>query len=138
MLEWGLARGDAELLQETIPEVELVERQNAEALWSRRKQLFFKPVAGHGSKGVYRGSKLTRRVFDEIISGGYIAQAFVPPSERVVTVNGEQQQLKVDVRLYTYRGEVLLTAARLYQGQATNFRTPGGGFAPLFTLPSSL
>jgi hypothetical protein len=35
------------------------------------------------------------------------------------------------VRLYTYAGEVLLAAARIYQGQATNFRTPGGGFAPI-------
>jgi hypothetical protein len=25
-----------------------------------------------------------------------------------------------------------LVAARLYQGQTTNFRTPGGGFAPVF------
>jgi hypothetical protein len=25
--------------------------------------------------------------------------------------------------------------ARLYQGQTTNFRTPGGGFAPVFTVP---
>jgi hypothetical protein len=24
-------------------------------------------------------------------------------------------------------------AARLYQGQTTNFRTAGGGFAPVFT-----
>lgn len=26
-----------------------------------------------------------------------------------------------------------LVAARLYQGQTTNFRTAGGGFAPVFT-----
>jgi len=25
-------------------------------------------------------------------------------------------------------------AARLYQGQTTNFRTPGGGFAPVYSL----
>ena len=45
--------------------------------------------------------------------------------------------LKVDVRLYTYKGAVLLAAARLYQGQTTNFRTPGGGFAPLLLLNSA-
>jgi len=39
---------------------------------------------------------------------------------------------KMDVRLYTYGGRILLAAARLYQGQTTNFRTPGGGFAPVF------
>ena len=55
----------------------------------------------------------------------------MPPSERVVMVDNEREMLKVDVRLYTYRGELLLAAARLYRGQATNLRTPGGGFAPL-------
>jgi hypothetical protein len=29
---------------------------------------------------------------------------------------------------------VLLAAARLYRGQTTNFRTPGGGFAPVFVI----
>ncbi len=30
--------------------------------------------------------------------------------------------------------KVLLVAARLYQGQTTNFRTLGGGFAPVFVI----
>ena len=34
---------------------------------------------------------------------------------------------------YVYDGAVQLVAARLYQGQTTNFRTAGGGFAPVFT-----
>ena len=42
------------------------------------------------------------------------------------------QSLKADLRNYTYDGKVLLRAARLYQGQTTNFRSPGGGFAPVF------
>lgn len=37
----------------------------------------------------------------------------------------------MDVRLYTYESQVLLAAARLYQGQTTNFRTEGGEFAPV-------
>jgi hypothetical protein len=40
----------------------------------------------------------------------------------------------VDLRCYAYLGQALLFAARLYQGQTTNFRTPGGGFAPVLTL----
>ena len=80
---------------------------------------------------MYRGSKLTKKTFAQILESAYIAQAFVPPSERTVLVNGERETLKVDVRLYTYRGGVLLAATRLYRGQTTNFRTAGGGFAPL-------
>jgi hypothetical protein len=44
-------------------------------------------------------------------------------------MGGELLELKADVRNYVYRGAVQLVAARLYQGQTTNFRTPGGGFA---------
>ena len=42
------------------------------------------------------------------------------------------KDLKLDLRNYVYQGRVQLVAARLYQGQTTNFRTPGGGFAPVF------
>jgi hypothetical protein len=38
----------------------------------------------------------------------------------------------MDIRAYVYNGEIQLLAARLYQGQTTNFRTQGGGFAPVF------
>jgi hypothetical protein len=41
--------------------------------------------------------------------------------------------LKFDVRNYVYDGDVLWVAARLYQGQTTNMRTPGGGFAPVYS-----
>ena len=52
--------------------------------------------------------------------------------------SGERQitagvALKADVRNYVYAGDVQLLAARLYQGQTTNMRTAGGGFAPVLT-----
>lgn len=129
--EWGLSAENAELLRQSIPRTQLVDAANGEELWRQRRQLFFKPVAGHGSKGVYKGSKLTKSTFARILESDYIAQTYVPPSERLVMVDDEREMLKVDVRLYTYRGELLLAAARLYRGQTTNFRTPGGGFAPV-------
>ena len=95
--------------------------------------LFFKPAAGYGSKAAYRGDKLTKRVWAEMAKRTYIAQALVVPSERNVNDNGTNTTLKADVRNYAYAGSVKLVAARLYQGQTTNFRTPGGGFAPVFT-----
>lgn len=134
LLDWGLSAEYAELLRLGIPRTVPVRADDGEELWKQRKQWFFKPVAGHGSKGVYRGSKLTRSTFSRILESDYIAQAYVPPSERLVMVDGEPEMLKVDVRLYTYRGDLLLAAARLYRGQTTNFRTPGGGFAPLLLM----
>jgi uncharacterized circularly permuted ATP-grasp superfamily protein len=114
-----------------IPRTERVTAAAADDLWSRRKSLFFKPAAGYGSKAAYRGDKITKRVFEEVLQGDYVAQALVPPSARQVQVDGNLTELKVDLRNYVYAGEVQLVAARLWQGQTTNFRTPGGGFAPV-------
>jgi hypothetical protein len=59
----------------------------------------------------------------------------VPPSERWFRNEAGQRPLKLDLRNYVYAGETLLIAARLYQGQTTNFRTPDGGFAPVYVTP---
>ena len=69
-------------------------------------------------------------MWEEILGGQYVAQALVVPSERRIAAD---TALKVDVRNYVYSGEVQLLAARLYQGQTTNLRTAGGGFAPVLT-----
>lgn len=130
---WGAAP-EIEAALAAIPRTIAVTAANAERLWTERKAWFFKPTRGHASKGVYRGDKLTRRVWDEILAGGYVAQAYAPPSERIVEVDGRPEPRKLDVRFYTYDGEIMLSAARLYQGQTTNMRTPGGGFAPLFVV----
>jgi hypothetical protein len=134
---WGLSGEDRELLAATVPASSVVTAENADMLWAQRRQLFFKPAGGYGSKGAYRGDKLTRRVWSDIVAGGYIAQALVAPSERVVDVGGEATRLKLDVRAYAYAGRIQLLAARTYSGQTTNFRTPGGGFSPVVVLPSS-
>jgi hypothetical protein len=122
------------VLSRAIPKTLTVKAENADELWHNRRQYFFKPAAGYGSKAVYRGEKLTRTVWGQILADGYVAQVFVPPSTRRVILDGQTVERKVDVRLYTYGKEVLAVAARLYQGQATNMRTAGGGFAPVFLL----
>ena len=130
---WGLS---PEMLADLagVPRTVLVTSDNAQHLWETRKSLFFKPAGGHGGKAVYRGDKVTKGVWAEIIRGGYVAQEFAAPSERMIKLDGTPQARKTDVRLYTYDGQVLLMAARLYQGQTTNFLTPGGGFAPVFKI----
>ena len=135
LARWGVPAQDRQLLQQVVPRTEAVTPAVADDLWARRRTLFFKPVAGYGAKAAYRGDKLTRRVWGKITAGGFVAQALVPPSERMVNVDGVPTRLKLDVRAYTYRGQVQLLAARSYQGQTTNFRTEGGGFSPVVVLP---
>ena len=60
------------------------------------------------------------------------------PGERVAGIRSAPENLKFDIRCYAYQGTVQWTAARLYRGQTTNFRTPEGGFAPVYSLPDAL
>jgi len=122
------------VLLANIPHTEIVTMANAERLWRDRRRLFFKPTAGYGGRAAYRGDKLTKRVWEEILAGQYVAQAIVRPGERIGGDRANPVALKFDIRSYAYHGAVQWTAARVYQGQTTNFRTPGGGFAPVYSL----
>lgn len=132
LAELGAATEDIDLLIAGIPRTQLVSSERADEFWQMRKHLFFKPATGYGSKAAYRGDKLTKSVWQDILQAEYVAQQQVPPSERGILVDEEKQQLKMDIRAYVYAGKIQLLAARLYQGQTTNFRTQGGGFAPVF------
>lgn len=132
--EIGVGAEDRAILQAGVPRTVEVTPENADGFWAARRQWFFKPAVGYGGKAAYRGDKLTRRVFGEIAQGRYIAQALVPPSERCLRVDGEVRRLKLDVRNFAYQGQVQLVSARLYQGQTTNFRTHGGGFAAVLAV----
>jgi hypothetical protein len=135
LASWGVSESDRAVLGAVVPATVRVTPDRADELWAQRRQWFFKPESGYGGKAVYRGDKLTRRVWADITAGGFVAQAMVPPSERLIEVDGVQTDLKFDVRAYAYAGKVQLLAARMYTGQTTNFRTPGGGFAPIVMVP---
>ncbi|WP_202905634.1 hypothetical protein [Cypionkella psychrotolerans] len=114
-----------------IPQTRMVTPRNADELWTARRQLFFKPVSGQGGVS---GDKLTKSVWADILQAEYVAQTIAAPGQRMIRLDGVPTLRKVDVRLYTYRAQTPLVAARLYQGQTTNFRTPGGGFAPVLIV----
>jgi hypothetical protein len=90
---WGVDEHDRAVLRQVVPTTQRVTTTNADALWAQRRTLFFKPAAGFGARAAYRGDKLTRRVWDEILVGDYVAQTTVPPSERLVSVDGQTIRL---------------------------------------------
>ncbi len=139
LASWGVTPQDREILQAAVPKTVLCADQNlagdAAGLWADRRHLFFKPVAGYGGKAAYRGDKLTKRAWQDVLAGDFVAQAIAPPGLRVVDVEGVATSLKFDIRAYTYQGKIQLLTARTYNGQTTNFRTPGGGFSPVLVVP---
>lgn len=135
LIDIGVDARTRAILMTGIAHTVQVDPDEAETLWATRKHLFFKPAKGYGSKATYRGDKLTRRVFSEILQSDYVAQTLVQPSERQLEIENKIVDFKLDLRHYVYKGQTQLISARLYQGQTTNFRTPGGGFAQVMVIP---
>jgi hypothetical protein len=135
LLAMGVPDDVVQTLSVAIPRTVLVSADNAAELWSERRRLFFKPIWGYGSRGTYKGAKLTKKTWLSILESDYVAQELVPPGERLLVTDGAMHSFKVDLRCYVYRGEIQMLGARMYQGQTTNFRTTGGGLATVFTTP---
>jgi hypothetical protein len=70
------------MLQQAVPRTELVCAENRDKLWSRRRDLFFKPATGYGSRAAYRGDKPPKPVWEEMPLSAYVAQELVMPSQR--------------------------------------------------------
>lgn len=133
MIEWGLpgfleslsvSEQDINGIRKFLPSSRLTKNSDPEILWGDRKKLFFKPLRSYGSKQVYSGAKITRKVFEDLLNQEFIAQEYVPPA-----MVSEDIPFKYDLRFYAYQGSVRMVMARLYRGQTTNLQTEGGGFA---------
>lgn len=129
---WGVDAAVTARLAQAIPHTRVLEPAIRDEVWAERDRYFFKPATGFGSRGSYRGDKLTRRTWDAMAQAPYVAQVVAPPGLRIPHAG---ISLKADVRCYASESGVHLFAARLYQGQTTNMRTPGGGFAAVLTGP---
>lgn len=117
------------IVENYVPHAEAFSDSDLDTIWQDRKKYFFKPKNSFGSKMSYRGSSISRKLFDSLPHAELLRQEFVPaPEESFTTPNGPVQ-FKYDLRLYAYQGQLQNVVARLYQGQVTNLQTPYGGFA---------
>jgi hypothetical protein len=125
----------AAFLSETVPETRLLGEMSLDEAWRTRREWVFKPAASFGSKAVYRGDKISKRKLQEIHPAQhYLAQRRIEPGAVQIATENGLQTMKFDVRAYAYRDQPLLLGARVYQGQVTNFRSPGGGFSAICVL----
>ncbi len=115
----NVSREDQRVLREAIPYSISVLSRGKKDLWSERKKWIFKPKSLYGSKGVFRGSSISKNKFESIYNEKFMAQEYIPAPLF--------EGYKYDLRIYTYKSYPYLVAARVYQGQVTNIHT--GGFA---------
>lgn len=129
--ELGLDQDASNTLRKTVPLCYNLSSLNAEEIWQQRKKLFIKPMRAFGSKQSYRGSSVSKKIFDQLVDQDMVAQEFLPAPEIIRDTPTGPQSFKYDLRCYVYKDELQSIVARVYQGQVTNLRTPLGGFAPV-------
>lgn len=135
---YGCDTDSISLIQSIIPPVRNIQDESPDTWWQQRKHCFFKPQNTYGSKAVYKGDSISRKKFDTLLDQAYVVQPYFHADTVPVTLaleagsdTPQQAMFKYDLRFFVYGEEVLLVGARLFQGQVTNFQTPGGGFAPV-------
>lgn len=128
LLQWQELQGYPHLSKSLLKTHSM---QSVENLWEKRKQFFFKPPQSFGSKSVYNGKSVSKKVFERLLQDNYLAQQSAPAPKITKNFEGENIEYKYDLRFYFYKDQIQLSVARLYQGQVTNMKTPGGGIAPV-------
>jgi len=129
--EYGCDVETIALIQHVIPPVRGIQDESPETWWKQRKGCFFKPQNTYGSKAVYRGASISRTKFETLLDQAYVVQPYFTSGTVPIVTDGVESQFKYDLRFFVYGDAILLVGTRLFQGQVTNFQTPGGGFAPI-------
>lgn len=129
----GVDEAVRQTLIDAIPRTTVLTSANAAELWDTRAQYYFKPMNGFGSRAVYDGAKLTATTWQQIAARtDYVAQARIEAPR--IAVPGHEP-MRYDIRTFAYGAAPFMRLARVYRGQTTNFRTPGGGFAAVRIRP---
>jgi len=101
-------------------------------IWQMKKKYFFKPPQSYGGKGAYRGSSISRKVFNRVMSEDTLIQQYVPAPKITFEDDETSADWKYDLRAYAYGAELQMLVARIYQGQISNFKQAYGGYCPVF------
>ena len=133
----ALARDDRDALA-CVLDTRALDAGNADELWKRRREFVFKPREGYGSRGVYRGDKLSAQRWPELVKGRYLAQAYAEPLPRTLPTSTGPRRFKSDIRVWTHGVRPLHMAARLYSGQVMGMKREAEGFAPIVWIANGL
>lgn len=97
------------LVSPVVPESHELSTRPIEEWAAEKKKWVFKPPDGAGSKGVYRGDKISKKTLRQLPETT-IAQQMCPPSN---SSNGT----KYDLRVYTREAQILGVVTRHFTGQ---------------------
>ena len=129
--ELGVQLAERRTLSAHVPETHVVRAENLEMLAQMRKDFVFKPLHGFAGRGLLESSAVGRTRLRRLVrhGEGYVAQRWV--SKPRIEVEGVP--LWTDLRVWAYRGQILLLSGRASRRSDRLELTPPGGWLPTYT-----
>ncbi len=128
--ELGIAADERLILNAHVPETHILSADNADMLAERKADFVFKPRHGFASRGLIDSAAVghgrLRRLLRQ--SDGYVAQRRI--AKGTIEVDGER--LFADLRVWAYRGEILLLSGRASRRPDRLDLKPPGGWLPTY------
>ena len=128
--ELGVRLAERQILSAHVPETHVVRAENLEMLAQMRKDFVFKPLHGFAGRGLLESAAVGRTRLRRLVRHceGYVAQRWAP--KPCIEVEGEP--LWTDLRVWAYRGEILLLSGRASRRLDRLELTPPGGWLPTY------
>ena len=125
-VELGIRPDERALLSVHVPETRVLGPENVDELAREKEQWVFKPCHGFASHGILTAAQVGRTRLRRLLKKGdpYVAQRRAPKS-RVDASEGVS--LWTDLRVWAYRGEVVLLSGRASRHpDRVDLSSPGG------------
>jgi hypothetical protein len=124
--ELGIRPDERALLSVHVPETRLLRPENVDELSREKEQWFFKPCHGFASHGILTAGQVGRTRLRRLLDKGvpYVAQRRAPKSH---VETSEGVSLWTDLRVWAYRGELVLLSGRASRHpDGIDLSSPGG------------
>ncbi|KFI21648.1 hypothetical protein [Nitrosococcus oceani] len=131
--ELGIQPEERAVLSAHIPETHWLRPENIEELAHRKEEFIFKPAQGFAARGLLASSQVGRSRLRRLLKegAGYVAQKKILKN-RLRGKNSENSELWTDLRVWAYRGEILLLSGRASSRPDKLDLSPPGGWLPTY------
>ena len=140
LLEWlssprwdgdlGIEPDERRILSDHVPETHVLRSDNVDMLAQSKREFVFKPAQGFASRGLLDSATVGRARLRQLLKRGerYVAQRRIAkPSLEVAGV-----RLWTDLRVWAYRGEIVLISGRASRRPDRLDLAPPGGWLPTY------
>jgi hypothetical protein len=126
----GVEADERRILSAHVPETHVLRADNAEMLARRKADFVFKPRRGFASRGLIDSAAVGHARLRRLLRQGeaYVAQQRI--AKGAIQVDGAR--LWADLRVWAYRGEILILSGRASRRPDRLDLKPPGGWLPTY------